>query len=329
MKKVTVIGSGSWGTALAVMLAEHGHEVTIWSRRQEAVDELVERRTNERYLPCVKIPAEIGATTDRAEAVAAAEIVILAVPSRAVRQTAKDFAPYFKKEQILVNVAKGLEEGSLLRLSEVIRECVPECEVCVLSGPSHAEEVARNLPSACLIASEKEETAKLVQREFMNPRFRLYTNTDMIGVEMGAALKNIMALAAGMSDGLGFGDNTKAALMTRGMAEMQRLGMAMGGKAETFSGLSGIGDLIVTCTSMHSRNRRAGILLGQGKSLAETLETVQMVVEGVNTVQAACHMAEKYGVSMPITEAINAVLFHGKNVEDAVLELMTRDGKAE
>ncbi len=329
MKKVTVIGSGSWGTALAVMLAEHGHEVTIWSRRQEAVDELVERRTNEKYLPGVTIPAEIGATTDRAEAVAAAEIVILAVPSRAVRQTAKDFAPYFKKEQILVNVAKGLEEGSLLRLSEVIRECVPECEVCVLSGPSHAEEVARNLPSACLIAAEKEETAKLVQREFMNPRFRLYTNTDMIGVEMGAALKNIMALAAGMSDGLGFGDNTKAALMTRGMAEMQRLGMAMGGKAETFSGLSGIGDLIVTCTSMHSRNRRAGILLGQGKSLAETLDTVQMVVEGVNTVQAACRMAEKYGVSMPITEAINAVLFHGKNVEDAVLELMTRDGKAE
>lgn len=329
MKKVTVIGSGSWGTALAVMLAEHGHEVIIWSRRQEAVDELVERRTNEKYLPGVTIPAEIGATTDRAEAVAAAEIVILAVPSRAVRQTAEDFAPYFKKEQILVNVAKGLEEGSLLRLSEVIRECVPECEVCVLSGPSHAEEVARNLPSACLIASEKEETAKLVQREFMNPRFRLYTNTDMIGVEMGAALKNIMALAAGMSDGLGFGDNTKAALMTRGMAEMQRLGMAMGGKAETFSGLSGIGDLIVTCTSMHSRNRRAGILLGQGKSLAETLDTVQMVVEGVNTVQAACRMAEKYGVSMPITEAIHAVLFHGKNVEDAVLELMTRDGKAE
>lgn len=329
MKKVTVVGSGSWGTALAVMLAEHGHEVMIWSRRQEAVAELLERRTNEKYLPSVKIPAEIGATTDRAKAVAEAEIVILAVPSRAVRQTAKDFAPYLRKEQILVNVAKGLEEGSLMRLSEVIRECVPECEVCVLSGPSHAEEVARNIPSACLIASENEETAKLVQREFMNPRFRLYTNTDMIGVEMGAALKNIMALAAGMSDGLGFGDNTKAALMTRGMAEMQRLGMAMGGKAETFSGLSGIGDLIVTCTSMHSRNRRAGILLGQGKSLAETLDTVQMVVEGVNTVQAACRMAEKYGVSMPITEAINAVLFHGKNVEDAVLELMTRDGKAE
>lgn len=329
MKKVTVVGSGSWGTALAVMLAEHGHEVMIWSRRKDAVDELLERRTNEKYLPGIKIPAGIGATADRAAAAAGAEIIILAVPSRAVRQTAADFAPYFQKGQILVNVAKGLEEGSLLRLSEVIRECVPQCEVCVLSGPSHAEEVARNIPSACLIASENEETAKLVQKEFMNPRFRLYTNTDMIGVEMGAALKNIMALAAGMSDGLGFGDNTKAALMTRGMAEMQRLGMAMGGRAETFSGLSGVGDLIVTCTSMHSRNRRAGILLGQGKSLAETLDAVQMVVEGVNTVQAACHLAEKYGVSMPITEAINEVLFHGKNVEDAVLELMTRDGKAE
>lgn len=329
MKRVTVIGSGSWGTALAVMLAEHGHEVIIWSRRQDAVDELLNQRTNEKYLPGIKIPEKIGATADREKAAANAEIIILAVPSRAVRQTAKDFAPYFKKGQILVNVAKGLEEGSLLRLSEVIRECVPECEVCVLSGPSHAEEVARNIPSACLIAAEKEDIAKLVQKEFMNPRFRLYTNTDMVGVEMGAALKNIMALAAGMSDGLGFGDNTKAALMTRGMAEMQRLGMAMGGRAETFSGLSGVGDLIVTCTSMHSRNRRAGILLGQGKSLAETLDAVQMVVEGVNTVQAACHLAEKYGVSMPITEAINEVLFHGKNVEDAVLELMTRDGKAE
>lgn len=329
MKKVTVIGSGSWGTALAVMLAKHGHEVTIWSRRQDAVDELLERRTNEKYLPGVAIPAGIHATADREQAVAAAEIVILAVPSRAVRQTAADFAPYLKKGQVLVNVAKGLEEGSLLRLSEVIRECVPQCEVCVLSGPSHAEEVARDIPSACLIASENEETAKLVQREFMNPRFRLYTNTDMVGVEMGAALKNIMALAAGMSDGLGFGDNTKAALMTRGMAEMQRLGIAMGGKAETFSGLSGIGDLIVTCTSMHSRNRRAGILLGQGKSLAETLETVQMVVEGVNTVQAACQLAGRLGVSMPITEAIHDVLFGGKDVADAVLELMTRDGKAE
>lgn len=329
MKKVTVIGSGSWGTALAVMLAENGHEVVIWSRRQDAVDELLQERKNEKYLPGVTIPESIQATTDHKAAVQGAEIIILAVPSRAVCNTVRDFAPYLKTWQILVNVAKGLEQGTLLRLSEVIQREAPQCEVCVLSGPSHAEEVARKVPTACLIACENEAAAKLVQQEFANPRFRLYTNTDMIGVEIGAALKNVMALAAGMSDGLGFGDNTKAALMTRGMAEMKRLGMAMGGKADTFVGLSGIGDLIVTCTSMHSRNRRAGILLGQGKSLQETLDEVQMVVEGVNTVQAACQLAEKYHVSMPITEIMSQVLFADKNVEDAVLELMTRDYKAE
>lgn len=329
MKKVTVIGSGSWGTALAVMLAENGHEVVIWSRRQDAVEELLQERKNEKYLPGVAIPESIQATTDHKAAVQGAEIIILAVPSRAVCNTVRDFAPYLKTWQILVNVAKGLEQGTLLRLSEVIQREAPQCEVCVLSGPSHAEEVARKVPTACLIACENEAAAKLVQQEFANPRFRLYTNTDMIGVEIGAALKNVMALAAGMSDGLGFGDNTKAALMTRGMAEMKRLGMAMGGKADTFAGLSGIGDLIVTCTSMHSRNRRAGILLGQGKSLQETLDEVQMVVEGVNTVQAACQLAEKYHVSMPITEIMSKVLFADKNVEDAVLELMTRDYKAE
>lgn len=329
MKKVTVIGSGSWGTALAVMLAENGHEVVIWSRRQDAVEELLQERKNEKYLPGVAIPESIQATTDHKAAVQGAEIIILAVPSRAVCNTVRDFAPYLKTWQILVNVAKGLEQGTLLRLSEVIQREAPQCEVCVLSGPSHAEEVARKVPTACLIACENEAAAKLVQQEFANPRFRLYTNTDMIGVEIGAALKNVMALAAGMSDGLGFGDNTKAALMTRGMAEMKRLGMAMGGKADTFAGLSGIGDLIVTCTSMHSRNRRAGILLGQGKSLQETLDEVQMVVEGVNTVQAACQLAEKYHVSMPITEIMSQVLFADKNVEDAVLELMTRDYKAE
>lgn len=329
MKKVTVIGSGSWGTALAVMLAENGHEVVIWSRRQDAVEELLQERKNEKYLPGVTIPESIQATTDHKSAVQGAEIIILAVPSRAVCNTVRDFAPYLKTWQILVNVAKGLEQGTLLRLSEVIQREAPQCEVCVLSGPSHAEEVARKVPTACLIACENEAAAKLVQQEFANPRFRLYTNTDMIGVEIGAALKNVMALAAGMSDGLGFGDNTKAALMTRGMAEMKRLGMAMGGKADTFAGLSGIGDLIVTCTSMHSRNRRAGILLGQGKSLQETLDEVQMVVEGVNTVQAACQLAEKYHVSMPITEIMSKVLFADKNVEDAVLELMTRDYKAE
>ena len=283
MKNVAVIGSGSWGTALAIILTKYDHQVKIWARSQAAVDEINSKHTNEKYLPGT----------------------------------------------VIVNVAKGLEDGSLLRLSQVIQECVPQCEVCVLSGPSHAEEVAREIPTTCLIASENEEVAKMVQKEFMNPKFRIYTSTDVIGVEMGAALKNVMALAAGMNDGLGFGDNSKAALMTRGIAEMKRLGIAMGGKAETFAGLSGIGDLIVTCTSMHSRNRRAGILLGQGKSLEETLAEVKMVVEGVNTVQAACHLAEKYHVDLPITQAINDVLFHGKDTQTAVLELMTREGKSE
>lgn len=329
MKKVAVIGCGSWGTALAIILVNHGHDVMMWARKQEAVDEINQLHTNARYLPNITLPTALRATTDRQQAVVGAEIVISAVPSRAVRSTMMDFAKYFEKGTVLVNVAKGLEDGSLLRLSEVIKECVPQCDVCTLSGPSHAEEVAKEIPTTCLIACENEAVAKMVQQEFMNPRFRLYTNTDVIGVEMGAALKNVIALAAGMSDGLGFGDNTKAALMTRGMTEMKRLGIAMGGKAETFAGLSGIGDLIVTCTSMHSRNRRAGILLGQGKSLQETLDEVKMVVEGVNTVQAACHLAEKYHVDLPITQAINDVLFHNKNTKDAVLELMTRVGKPE
>ncbi len=329
MKKVTVIGSGSWGTALAVMLAKNDHDVMIWSRRQDAVDELLNDRKNEKYLPGIAIPENIQATTDREAAVKDAEIIILAVPSRAVAETVRDFSPYLKTWQVLVNVAKGLEPGTLMRLSEVIQREAPQCQVCVLSGPSHAEEVARGIPTTCLITCENEAAAKVVQEEFANPRFRLYTNTDMVGVEIGAALKNVMALAAGMSDGLGFGDNTKAALMTRGIAEMKRLGIAMGGKPETFAGLSGIGDLIVTCTSMHSRNRRAGILLGQGKSLQETLDEVKMVVEGVNTVQVAAELAEKYHVSMPITQVIYKVLFEGKNVEDAVLELMTRDNKSE
>ena len=329
MKKVLVIGSGSWGTALAVMLAQHGHPVTIWSRREDAVLEMEKHRENKQYLPGVILPPNISLTHIAEKSVEGAEIVISAVPSKAVRQTMELFSPLFQDGIPIVNVAKGLEEGSLLRLSEVIAQCVPQAEVCVLSGPSHAEEVGRDIPTACVIASKNEAVAKMIQQEFMNHNFRMYTNNDLIGVEMGAALKNVMALAAGMSDGLGFGDNTKAALMTRGMAEVMRLSIAMGGRPETCFGLSGIGDLIVTCTSMHSRNRRAGILLGEGKTLSQTLEAVQMVVEGVNTVKAACDIAEKYQVSMPITQQINQVLFHGKNVRAAVLHLMTRDGKSE
>ena len=314
MKKIAVVGAGSWGTALAVMLEQDGHDVTMWARNTEAVENMKKTRENKQYLPGVILGENIDITSDAKKAISEKEIIISAVPSRAVRETMTKFADLFQKNAIIVNVAKGLEQTSLLRLSEVIKQCVPHCHACVLYGPSHAEEVGRCIPTACVIATEENDIAKMIQKEFMNPNFRLYTNHDVIGVEIGAALKNIMALAAGMSDGLGFGDNTKAALMTRGMTEMTRLGIAMGGKAETFAGLSGIGDLIVTCTSMHSRNRRAGILLGKGKSLDETLAEVKMVVEGINTVQAACELAKKYHVSMPITEEINQVLFHNKNV---------------
>lgn len=329
MKNVAVIGSGSWGTALAVMLDKYGHKVTIWSWREEEAQAIRKDREHKEFLPGIEIRDSIGIETDQEKAVSNADIVITAVPSKFVRINMEKFSPFLKENQILVNVAKGLEDNSLMRLSEVIKECVPQCKVCTLVGPSHAEEVGRDIPTACAISCCDMEVAKMVQNEFMNPNFRLYTNSDMIGMELGAALKNVIALAAGMSDGLGFGDNTKAALMTRGMVEISRLGIAMGGKAETFMGLSGIGDLIVTCTSMHSRNRRAGIMLGEGKSLEETLKAVHMVVEGVNTAKAAYDLSVKYNVDMPITKEINEVLFCGKDARKAVMELMSRVGKNE
>ena len=329
MKKVTVIGSGSWGTALAVMLAENGHEVFIWSRRQDAVDELLKERTNKKYLPGVVIPDSIQATTDRKEAVDGADIVILAVPSRAVAQTVRDFAPYLKTWQILVNVAKGLEPETLFLLSDVIKREAPQCEVCVLSGPSHAEEVSRGLPTTCVAGAHSKAAAEYVQSLFMSPVFRVYTSPDMLGIELGGALKNVIALAAGTADGLGCGDNTKAALITRGIAEITRLGTVMGGKPETFSGLTGIGDLIVTCASMHSRNRRAGILIGKGYTMDEAMKEVKMVVEGVYSAKAALKLAEKYHVTMPIVEQVNEVLFDGKSAKDALAELMLRDKRME
>lgn len=329
MKRISVIGSGSWGTALAVMLDKYGHDVTIWSWQEEEARRIREDGEHKEFLPGVPIRKEIKIVTSPEEAVRDAEIVIAAVPSKFVRINMEKFAPYLKENQVIVNVAKGIEDGSLKTLAEVIKECVPQCEVTVLSGPSHAEEVGRGIPTAAVIASKDEGLAKMIQAEFSNPVFRLYTNTDVIGVEIGSAMKNIIALAAGMSDGLGFGDNTKAALMTRGMAEIKRLGVAMGGEEKTFFGLSGIGDLIVTCTSMHSRNRRAGIMLGQGKSLDETLKEVHMVVEGVNSAKAATELAKKYNVSMPITEAVTGVLFEGADVRNAVYSLMMRDMIAE
>ncbi len=328
MSKISVIGSGSWGTAIAILLSKNGNDVVLWSRGKEKAEKIAQDRENKEYLPDIKLPDNIKVTYID-EDVKNSDMIILAVPSKAVRETSKKFLPYFSENQIIVNLAKGIEEGSLLRLSEVIKEVVPFCRVGVLSGPSHAEEVGKGLVAACVAASEDIEVAEEIQKVFMSPTFRVYTNTDIIGVEIGGAMKNLIALAAGISDGVGFGDNSKAALMTRGIVEISRLGVAMGGKAETFSGLSGIGDLIVTCTSKHSRNRMAGILLGKGKTLEETLKEVHMVVEGVNTAKAAYDLSVKYNVDMPITKEIYDVLFCGQDTKQAVVNLMTRDKTAE
>lgn len=327
--KIAVIGSGSWGTAVAVMLAARGHSVYLWSWIQEETDRLAADRENKEFLPGIKFPDTITCTHDMALCTENADLIITAAPSPATRTTAKNLSPHVKAGQKVINISKGLEEGTLLRLSEVYKEEIPQANISVMSGPSHAEEVSRALPTTNVVASEDIETAKFIQDIMMGDMFRVYTSTDIVGVELGGALKNVVALCAGMSDGLGYGDNTKAALMTRGLAEIARLGTAMGAKQETFMGLSGLGDLIVTCTSMHSRNRRAGILLGKGKSLDETLKEVHMVVEGVNTAKAAYAMAKKYSVEMPIVEEAYKILFEGADGRKAVLKLMTREKREE
>lgn len=327
--KIAVIGSGSWGTAVAVMLASRGHDVYLWSWIQEETDRLARDRENKEFLPGIKFPDTITCSHDMALCTDGGDLIITAAPSPATRTTAKNLSPHVKAGQKIINISKGLEEGTLLRLSQVYKEEIPQANISVMSGPSHAEEVSRALPTTNVVASEDIETAKYIQDIMMGDMFRVYTSTDIIGVELGGALKNVVALCAGMSDGLGYGDNTKAALMTRGLAEIARLGIAMGARQETFMGLSGLGDLIVTCTSMHSRNRRAGILLGKGKSLDETLEEVHMVVEGVNTAKAAYAMAKKYNVEMPIVEEAYKILFEGADAREAVLKLMTREKREE
>lgn len=326
--KISVIGSGGWGTAIAILLAKKGYSVYLWSWIQEETDRLAKDRENKEFLSGVKFPDSITCTHDMAECTDGAELIVTAVPSPATRTTAKQLAPHVKKGQKIINISKGLEESTLMRLSEVYREEIPQADISVMSGPSHAEEVSRGLPTTNVVASDDINTAKQVQDIFMDDMFRVYTSTDIVGVELGGALKNVIALCAGISDGLGYGDNTKAALMTRGLAEIARLGHAMGAQESTFMGLSGVGDLIVTCTSMHSRNRRAGILLGEGKTLSETLESVHMVVEGVNTAKAAYKLAQKYGVEMPIAKEAYDILYNGADARDAVLRLMTR-GKRE
>lgn len=327
--KIAVIGSGSWGSAVAVLLANKGNDVWLWSWQQAETDRLCRDRENKEFLAGVAFPDNITCSHDMGKCTEGAELIVCAAPSPATRVTAKQLSSVVAQGQAILNISKGLEEDTLLRLSQVYAEEIPQAEIAVMSGPSHAEEVSRGLPTTNVAASKNAELAKKIQDIFMSDVFRVYTSDDVVGVELGGALKNVIALCAGISDGLGFGDNTKAALMTRGIAEITRLGVAMGARAETFAGLSGIGDLIVTCTSMHSRNRRAGILLGKGNSLEKTLKEVHMVVEGVNTSTAAYKLAQKYNVSMPITAEAYNVLFEGKSAETAVVDLMTRDKTSE
>ena len=329
MAKIGIIGAGSWGIALSVLLHNNGHTITVWSALPQEIEQLKACHEHKEKLPGVKLAEDILFTTDLSNAVKEMDILVLAVPSSFTRETAHRMAGFVENGQIIVNVAKGIEEATLMTLSQVIEDEIPQADVAVLSGPSHAEEVGKGIPTTIVVGASSRATAEKIQNIFMSDVFRVYTSPDVLGIELGAALKNVVALAAGIADGLGYGDNTKAALITRGMAEISRLGMAMGGKFETFSGLSGIGDLIVTCASMHSRNRRAGILIGQGKTMEEAMAEVKMVVEGVFSTKAAMALAEKYHVELPIIEQVQEVLFCGKAAADAVKDLMIRDKKIE
>ncbi len=326
--KITVLGSGGWGTALAMLLLENGHEVSLWSFFDKETQTM--RSTGENpFLKGVAIPRELKLTSD-IECVRGCDAVVLATPSFAVRETARRIAPLLDKKTVVISVAKGIERETSLCLTQVIeQELGGKNPVAALSGPSHAEEVGRGVPTAVVAVSESDTVAQWVQELFMNERFRVYASTDTIGVELGAALKNVIALCAGISDGMGFGDNTKAMLMTRGLTEIARVGVKMGGNKETFTGLAGMGDLIVTCCSMHSRNRRAGLLIGAGKSAKEAMDEVGAVVEGYYAAASAYAMAQKYGVEMPITEAIYRVLYEGAPLEETFKALMTRPKKME
>lgn len=329
MAGVSVIGAGSWGMAIAKVLETNGHEVVVWSHREEEAEELGRKRENEAKLPGVKLSERAEFTSDLERAVRGQDLLILAVPSTAVRSTARRIAPYTEPGTVIVNLAKGIEESTLMILTDIIEQEIPGANGAVLSGPSHAEEVGKGIPTTVVAGAKDRRTAEYIQNIFMNEVFRVYTSPDMLGIELGGALKNVIALAAGVADGLGCGDNTKAALITRGIAEMSRLGVAMGGRIETFNGLTGIGDLIVTCASVHSRNRKAGYLIGRGKTMQEAMDEVKMVVEGVYSAKAAKALAGKYGVNMPIVEEVNRVLFEGKPAREAMGDLMLRDKKIE
>ena len=328
MAKISILGGGSWGIALAVLLHKNGHEICVWSALETEIEMLKENHEY-KMLPGVILPEDTVFTTDEREAVDGKDLLVMAVASSYTRSTAKRIGSLVAPHQKILNVAKGIEEHTLMTLSEIIEQEIPRADVAVMSGPSHAEEVGKGIPTTIVVGAKTRKTAEYIQNLFMNEAFRVYISPDILGMELGGSLKNVVALAAGIADGLGYGDNTKAALITRGITEISRLGTAMGGRFETFCGLTGIGDLIVTCASMHSRNRRAGILIGQGKSCEEAMAEVKMVVEGVYSAKAAMELAKKYDVQLPIIEQVNAVLFEGKSADQAVKDLMLRDKKIE
>ncbi|NLX63329.1 MAG: NAD(P)H-dependent glycerol-3-phosphate dehydrogenase [Clostridiaceae bacterium] len=329
MAVISIIGAGSWGTSLSVLLNKKGHDVRVWSLFQDEVDMLNNEREHKKNLPGVKIPDTVMFTTDIEKCLKGHDYIVLVVPSQVVRETCRLFAPYVYKDDIVVICSKGLEEKTGMRLSEVLLSEIPNVQPVALYGPSHAEEVAVGIPTTVVAASENRDAAMKVQDIFMSPEFRVYTSSDLIGAEIGAALKNVIALCGGICDGLGYGDNSKAALITRGITEIARLGKAMGANPKTFTGLTGIGDVIVTATSNHSRNLRAGRLIGKGYTVEEAQKEVRMVVEGISATRAAKELADKYKVSMPIVEEAYKILFEGKDCKKAVYDLMTRSRKHE
>jgi glycerol-3-phosphate dehydrogenase (NAD(P)+) len=328
MSEIMILGSGGFGTSLAVLLHKHGYDVTMWSAFQQEIDAIRQYGENKKLLPGIPVDLSINLTSDIAEA-ETAKLVIFAVPSHALRAVCQTARGHLRSDAVLINVGKGFEESTQKRLSVVISEEFPENDVVVLSGPSHAEEIARGVPTTIVATSKSREAAELVQDTLMNADLRVYVNDDMVGVELGGALKNIIAVCAGICDGMGLGDNSKAALMTRGIAEISRLGVAMGAKVETFAGLTGVGDLIVTCTSMHSRNRRAGIYIGQGIPADEAIQRVGMTVEGCLACKSAYALAKKYQVEMPIVQELYQVLYEGKDIKTAITDLMERPKRHE
>ena len=329
MANISVLGAGSWGLGLALLLNNNGHNVTVWSVLNDEVVMLQTEREHKRCLPGVRIPDSITISGDTANVINNADVLVLAVASPYTRSTAKLIAPFVKEGQIIVNVAKGVEEHTLLTLCQIVEEEIPQAKVAVLSGPSHAEEVSVGIPTAIVIASKDEEVRNLVQETFMNEKMRVYTSDDVIGVELGGALKNIIAFCAGIATEIDLGDNSFAALITRGLAEITRLGMAMGGKHDTFYGLSGLGDLIVTCMSEHSRNRRAGRLIGKGYTVEQARKEIGMVIESIDNIEVAYALSKKYNIEMPIVNAVYDVLYNGLEPRKAVTMLMTRAKKSE